>query len=188
MKCSASLYGCDPVGSVMWMGQDPLEIVGVVGRARQPTDLRALSDLHAGTGIVYLSLTRNPRPPAWSFLVVRTPLPLPGLADAVIRELQSVDASAVLGDPSSFRDLLSSVTTGQRRLSALLGAMACVVLLLTAASVTAVLSQLVTLRSREIAIRYCLGARRRQIVGLTIKHIGTALAVVPLSESGWDFS
>ena len=53
--------------------------------------------------------------------------------------------------------------------------MACIVLLLTAVSLTAALSQLVTLRSREIAIRYCLGAGHRQIIGLTLKHVGAML-------------
>lgn len=46
---------------------------------------------------------------------------------------------------------------------------------MTAASLTTALSQFVTLRSREIARRYCLGAGQRQIIGLTVKHLGATL-------------
>ena len=173
--CRRFLDGSDPLGAVLWFGQDPLTIVGIVGDTRQSIDVAAVSQPNANTGTVYLSLTKHVRPPTWAFLVVRTSLLRADVARDAIGEIASLDTSAFFGDPRRFTDLILTKTAGQRRLSVLLGVMACIVLLLTAVSLTAALSQLVTLRSREIAIRYCLGAGHRQIIGLTLKHVGAML-------------
>jgi putative ABC transport system permease protein len=82
---------------------------------------------------------------------------------------------AFIGNPKSFNELIATRTEAQRRLSLLLGTMAAIVLLLMAASLTGALSQLVTIRSRELAIRYCLGAGRHHIFALTLKHVGALL-------------
>ncbi len=173
--CRRLLSGDDPLGAVLWFGRDALRIVGVIGDTRQSLGVDALSRREAADGTVYLSTARFPRPPTWGFLVART---LPGRADVgdgVVGALLSIDASAVVGEPRSFTDLLSTKTAGQRRLSVLLAVMGSVVLLLTAASLTGAFSQLVTLRSREIAIRYCLGAGHGRIVGLTVRHVGATI-------------
>jgi len=175
MFCRRFLDGSDPLGAVLWFGQDPLTIVGIVGDTRQSIDVAAVSQPNANAGTVYLSLTKYVRPPTWAFLVVRTSLLRADVGRDVIGEIESLDTTAFFGDPRRFTDLISTKTAGQRRLSVLLGVMACIVLLLTAVSLTAALSQLVTLRSREIAIRYCLGAGHRQIIGLTLKHVGAML-------------
>jgi hypothetical protein len=173
--CRRFTGGTDPLEAALWFGRDALTIVGVVGDTQQSIDANGVSRLQGQGGTVYLSPARFTRPPTWRFLVVRT---LPHSADvpsALDGALLSVDASAVVGDPRSFTDLLSTKTAGRRRLSLLLAVMGCIVLLLSAASLTAALSQLVTFRFREIAIRYSLGAGHAQIVGLTLKHMGATL-------------
>ena len=94
---------------------------------------------------------------------------------------------AFIGDPKSFNELIGTSTEAQRRLSLLLGTMAAIVLLLMATSLTGALSQLVTLRSRELAIRYCLGAGRRHIISLTLKHLGATLGAGLLLGVGAGF-
>ncbi len=173
--CSRFLAGSDPLGAVLWFGRDALRIVGVVGDTRQSVDVEPVSRMRTDAGTVYLSLTQHARPPTWRFFVVRTSERPADVARAAVDAMMPLDPSAFIGDPKSFDDLIATKTAAQRRLSVLLGVMASIVLLLMAASVTAALSQLVTLRSREIAIRYCLGAGHHQIIGLTLKHVGVTL-------------
>ena len=66
--------------------------------------------------------------------------------------------------------------------------MAAIVVLLMAASLTGALSQLVTLRSRELAIRYCLGAGRYDIIRLTVRHVGATLGAGLLLGGGVLYS
>jgi hypothetical protein len=173
--CSRFLAGSDPLGAVLWFGRDALRIVGVVADTRQSVDSDAASRLRTDAGTVYLSLTQHARPPTWRFFVVRTSERPADVARAAVDAITPLDPSAFIGDPKSFNELIATKTAAQRRLSVLLGVMASIVLLLMAASLTAALSQLVTLRSREIAIRYCLGAGHHQIIGLTLKHVGMTL-------------
>ena len=125
---------------------------------------------------MYLLPAKWTRPTTWRFLAVRTTPGRPEVASAVVSELRGVEAAAVVGDPNAFTGLLASKTAGHLRLSLLITAMGCVVILLATASLTAALSQLVTLRSREIAIRCALGAPPAQIVALAMHYVGATLA------------
>lgn len=174
--CRRFTGGGDAVGAVLWFGQDPLTIVGVVADARQSVDANGMPAAPDAGGTVYLSPAKVRMPPTWRFLVVRTFPQANDVAATVAGELLAVEAAAVVGDPKSFSGLLSTKTAGQRRLSLLVTVMGGIVLLLATASLTSALSQLVTLRCREIAIRYALGAAHVHIVGLTLKHLGATLA------------
>lgn len=173
--CHRFLGKHDPLGSYLLFGREALAIVGVVRDARQFIQTGAVDGVPRSSGTVYLSFKKYTSAPTWRFLVVRSRLAGPDVSRIAVRELLAVDPSVVLGDPRTFRDLLRAKTAEQRRLSALLGGMACIVMLLTGASTAAALNQLVTLRGREIALRYCLGATRRTIVTYCLKHLGMAL-------------
>lgn len=182
--CSRFMPTGDPLAAVLWFGRDALRIVGVVGDTRQSVDGNAVSRMRTDSGTVYVSLAENPRPPTWRFLVIRTSLRSAEVARGAVDAITSLDPLAFIGDPKSFNELIATRTEAQRRLSFLLGTMAAIVLLLMAASLTGALSQLVTLRSRELAIRYCLGAGRYDIVGLTVKHLGATLGAGLLLGGG----
>jgi hypothetical protein len=170
--CRRFVGGADPLEATLWFGGDPLRVVGVVGDQRQPTDPSVVSRTAVDDGAVYLLPDRLTRPPTWRFVVFRSLPQRPETAAAVVDTLISIDPSAVVGDPLRFDELLSRYFADRRRLSVLLGLMGAVILLLTLASLTAALSQLVTLRSAEIALRRCLGAGRRHILGLMVTHVG----------------
>jgi predicted permease len=174
--CGRFLGTGDPLTAVLWFGGKSLRIVGVVGDTRQSVDGNGLSGVRTDTGTVYLSLAQNARPPTWRFLVIRTSLRSAEVARGAVDAITSLDPLAFIGNPKSFNELIATRTEAQRRLSLLLGTMAAIVVLLMAASLTGALSQLVTLRSRELAVRYCLGAGAHHIFALTLKHVGATLA------------
>lgn len=185
--CRRFLPTGDPLAAILWFGRDALRIVGVVSDTRQSVDGNAASRMRADAGTVYLSLAQNARPPTWRFLVIRTSLRSDEVARGAVDAITSLDPLAFIGDPKSFNELIGTSTEAQRRLSLLLGTMAVIVLLLMATSLTGALSQLVTLRSRELAIRYCLGAGRRHIISLTLKHLGATLGAGLLLGVGAGF-
>ncbi len=123
-----------------------------------------------------MPFSRFRRPQTWAFLVVRMGGPSTGKIPDVSGELLAIDPGLVVGEPRSFAQILSVKTVGQRRLLTVLSAMACVILLLTAASVSAALNQLVTFRSGGIAIRFCLGAGVRQMLASVLRSFGLILA------------
>jgi len=182
--CSRFLGTGDPLAAVLWFGRNSLRIVGVVGDTRQSVDGNGLSGVRTDTGTVYLSLAQNARPPTWRFLVIRTSLRSAEVARGAVDAITSLDPLAFIGNPKSFNELIATRTEAQRRLSLLLGTMAAIVVLLMAASLTGALSQLVTLRSRELAIRYCLGAGRYDIIRLTVRHVGATLGAGLLLGGG----
>ena len=173
--CSRFLASSDPLSAVLWFGQDSLRVVGVVGDTRQSVDGNAASRMMTDDGTVYVPLARDAQPPTWRFLVIRTSRRPAQVAGGAVDVITALDPSAFIGAPKSFNELIAARTEAQRKLSVLLATMAAIVLLLMAASLTGALSQLVTLRSRELAIRYCLGAGRHHIIGLTLQHLGLTL-------------
>jgi len=174
--CRAHLSGVDPLASTLRFGKSALAIVGVVGDLRQGTDGgRKRPSREWNEGLAYLLFQRFWSAPTWSFVVVRTTGNPALVADATVRELLAVDHSACLDDPRTFSQLFASKIAERRRVLGLFAGFASIVLLLTALSLTAALAQFVTVHSRDIAIRFAIGASRRHILMLTSRHLGVAL-------------
>jgi putative ABC transport system permease protein len=168
--CRKFIGDADPLASTMSFGPTVFSIVGVVRTARHAVATEAEDNATA-----YLPFDRSPSPPVWSFLVVQTSRDPAALAGAVVREVSSVDSAAIVDDPQRFTELLAAKTAERRRILGLLGAFAAIVVLLTAQSLAAAIGQFVTAHSRDIAIRFAIGAERRHIVAVTLKGLAWAL-------------
>ena len=92
-----------------------------------------------------------------------------------MRELLAVDPLACLDDPRTFARLFAQKIAERRRILSLVGGFATIVLLLTALSLTAALSQFVESHARDIAIRFAVGASRRHVLAMTARHLAVAL-------------
>ncbi|MBK6486601.1 MAG: ABC transporter permease [Gemmatimonadetes bacterium] len=112
--------------------------------------------------------------------VVRTSLPPAFLLKAAQRSLAELDPSIPIADGASLRERLDA-SLGPRRLSTrILGAFAGMSLVLALLGVYAVMSHVVSERSREIGIRTALGAQRSQIMAMVMRE-GMTMAVVGLA-------
>jgi hypothetical protein len=109
-------------------------------------------------------------------LVIRVSTDVNDLIPSVRRELRALDASVPLPPITTARSRLSERLAGRRFQSQALALFAAIALVLAAAGLYALLAYQVTMRTREIGIRSALGADRRLIVTMVLRH-GVRLAV-----------
>lgn len=169
------LAGVDPLACSLRFGRDSLAIIGVVGDVRQSTERDTGAARRANLdATAYLLFRRFNGSPTWSFLVVRASGNPSTLSDAVVRELLAVDGAACLGDPRTFSRLFASKIAERRRILGLLGGFAAIVVMLTALSLASALAQFVSRHTRDIAIRFAIGASRWDVIKLTARQVGLA--------------
>ncbi len=171
----------DPIGQRVRLGPSDgpwHTIVGVVGDVKQ-TSLAA-SDLYA----FYIT------PEQWRFgdnmmsVVVRATGNTANLTPAIRDAIWSVDKDQPILQVAMMDDLLAASEAQRRFALILFETFGLVALTLAAAGIYGVLSYTVTERTREIGVRLALGAERRNVLSLILRHglkltlIGIGLGVL----------
>ena len=201
-EAAARMYwpGEDPVGKRIWLGRsipeiadpEPREIIGVA------RDVRELGVHEPPPPIAYLPPGQVPPPLLSHFLrlssqslVIRSVQAGGPVAEDLTRGVQAVDPAQSVTRVVSLEALLSRSMDPQRFNVLLLGWLAALAVGLAGVGLYGVASYRVTQRAREIGVRMALGARRRAVVWLAVRHglsavaVGAGLGLVGASQLTW---
>jgi putative ABC transport system permease protein len=152
--------------------KNPITIVGVVQGSRQ-IQLEKLAEPE-----IYLNFRQAPPGTLWSqFLlkqimtyVVRTTADPAAISAQVQKEIHKVDPAQTIFHVASMEQIVSSSVHGRRLGAILLSVFAGLALAVAAAGLYGVLSYMVSQRTRDIALRMALGARRDEVVRMIVSR------------------
>jgi len=169
--------GEDPIGKRLKPGSSASntpwrEVIGIVKDVRQ-NDLIAPPKMQ-----MYLNYRQLKDIPA-NALVVRTSIEPMALAGSVRNAIWSVDKDQTVADIDTMDHIVAEAVARQRFSMVLLGVFAALALVLASVGIYGVMSYSVAQRTREIGIRIALGARRGDVLQMTIKQglklVGTGM-------------
>jgi putative ABC transport system permease protein len=161
--------GENPVGRRVRLGDEQAEIVGVVGDIRRA----ALSD--APRADMYLPFERAAGPTVGLF--IRTSGDPLEAIPAVRAAIAGIEPNTVLYGTNRLDDIAAESAAVARLAMRLLGSFAIVAVLLAAVGIYAVMSYAVRRRSGEFGTRLALGATRRDIISLVMRHAALVAGV-----------
>lgn len=124
---------------------------------------------------------QNPSGPfAYLTLVVRTTDDPANLASEVQAAIHSIDRNVPISEVQTMDQVVTKATGESRFYLTLLGAFACVALILAAVGIYGVMSYSVSRRIHEMGIRMALGAQREDVLKLVVWH-GVMLAIAGIA-------
>src|SRR5688572_3709592 len=165
--------GIDPIGKRVTLGfgrpdQQPwLTVVGVAGDVKQ----MALSD--ETQPAIYFPPAQAPRPSLLRdglTFAVRTEGDPRAVANALVRQLQAIDASLPVDRVATMRELLAYSVSTPRFRWVVFTSFAVTALLLVVTGIVGMLTYTVTRRTREIGLRMALGAGPAQVLRLIVRQ------------------
>lgn len=168
--------GESPLGKRLSLDPDAIvwaEVVGVVGDIKY----RQLDEEPAAGA--YVPLRQAPlRELNWTLRTVKDPA---GMAPAVYRVIQALDADLPVSEIATMESLVDRSLVTRRLSARLFAVLAGVAFLLGVLGLYGVIAYQTSRRTREIGIRIALGARRRQVLALVVRQgmtlVGLGLAI-----------
>ena len=171
--------GEDPIGQHLMVGSNrqPLQIVGIAaGVYQQGRDTAPMPGFY---------LPNAQQPPQAAILALRTKSDPAAFTNAVRRQVLALDRNQPISEVKTLAAVLDASEDQRRLMFSLLGAFSVVATLLAVLGLYSVISYSVVERTREIAIRQALGARRSSILALVLRQgLGLALGGIVLGVAG----
>ena len=167
----------NPLGRHIDIGNHDRVVIGVAG------DIRVRGLERTSEPQVYVSWQQPDEVSTWyapKDLVVRTTGDPVALAPALRRIIHGADPDQPVSDVRTLSDIVEAETTSRRVQLDVLGAFAAVAFLLAAVGIHGLLLFAVSTRTQEIGIRIALGAKRSDIIGMTLGN-GLRLAAVGIA-------
>ncbi|ULU25670.1 ABC transporter permease [Dyella terrae] len=150
--------GKDPLGKVIYPGDGPIRIVGVVEQMLRPT-----LDESESSGYVTL-FPMLPDTASITYVMRSAPQDRERVLQQAMRVLTSLDSNRVLRNPKTFTSLRDDYFRRDRTMITLLLSASFALLLVTAAGIAGLASFWVQQRRRSIGIRRAVGATRQDIL------------------------